>query len=296
VIRQSVDSEMVCLRATGTSLWFYSLPILLFGLIATGFNLVNTVMVAPNLYHRYAELEARIIKAHADEKLLPGKFNFDFGNKAIQVGARSADNELFDIFIADEEFTRASSAILASRGRIEVDAASEQVFFRLRDGAIYAAAANDPQTFRTVDFAKLDYRLEFKSKGSVSSSVVKRDSTANIWKRLQTEDPADPLYSRWEVEFYTRMTFPWSCLVFALAALPMAIVDPRAGRSGSFMRAVFLVLAYYIIWIAFKDLVRGGSAPSGVLWLPLLLIGFFGLFRLWQTNSDVRLLSLVWRR
>jgi lipopolysaccharide export system permease protein len=296
VIRQSVDSEMVCLRATGTSLWVYSLPILLFGLLATGLTSFNSLWLSPYLYQKYAVLEAEIIKTHADEKLLPGKFNYDFGEKAIQVGARSPNNELSDIFIADRIFAGGSTIILASRGRIEVDEASEQVFFRLREGSMYAAASGDPHTFRTVDFARLDYRLEFRSQGAPSSSLVKREPTLAIWERIRAEQPASALYWRWAVEFFTRVTFPWSCLVFSLAAIPMAIVDPRSGRSGSFLRAIFLIVAYYIIWIAFKDLVKGGSAAPEVLWLPLILIGIYGLFRLWQINSDFSLVRLLFRR
>ncbi len=295
VIRQSVDSEMVCLRATGTSLWTYSLPLLLFGMIATGVASLNSIWLSPFFYQKYANLEARIIKAHADEKLLPGKFNFDFGDKAIQIGARGKDNELSEIFISDRALTRTSSTIFADRGRIEVDKEAEQVFFRLRDGAIYGVGEN-PAAFRTVKFEKLNYRLELQVKGSTSSSRVKREPTAEIWRKIKTEAAGSKIHARWLVEFSTRVVFPWSCLVFVLASVPMAIVDPRSGRSGSFLRAVFLVLAFYIIWIAFKDLVKGGNAPPVVLGLPLVLIGSYGALRLWQINNNFSFFHFVFRR
>ena len=99
------------------------------------------------------------------------------------------------------------------------------------------------------------------------------------------------------LELFYRLTIPWGCFVFALAAIPMAIVDTRSGRSGSFLRAIFLVLTYYIIWIGFKDMVQSGKAPAWVLWLPLLLVLSFGLFRLWQVNTDAPLLPrLPFRR
>jgi lipopolysaccharide export system permease protein len=296
VIRQSVDSELVCPRTTGTSLWVYSLPILLFGLLATAVTSFNSLWLSPYLYEKYAVLEAEIIKSHADEKLVPGKFNYDFGNKAIQIGARSQSDELSDIFIAERVFTGSSTIILASRGRIEVDEASEQVFLRLREGTIYAAAPGEPETFRTVDFGRLDYRLAFRSRGKPSFSRVKREPTLSVWEKIRPENSSSWLYWRLVVEFYTRLTLPWSCLAFSLAAIPMAIVDPRSGRSGSFLRAVFLILTYYIIWIAFKDLVKGGSAPPVVLWLPVILIGAYGLFRLWQVNSDFRFARWLLRR
>ncbi|MCZ6557527.1 MAG: LptF/LptG family permease, partial [SAR324 cluster bacterium] len=132
VIRQSVDAEIICMRAAGTSLWKYSIPLLLFGLIATFAAASLTLWLQPIGYERYAESEARIVKANADENLMPGRFHYQFGNKAIQIGARASDDELSDIFIADRVMSSNSSVIMADKGRIDVDEQTKLVYFRLR--------------------------------------------------------------------------------------------------------------------------------------------------------------------
>ena len=295
VIRQSVDSEIICLRAAGQSLWSYCLPVLLFGLLWTAATASLSIWLQPYGYQKYTELQAKIIKAHADEKLRPGRFNYQFGQKAIQIGARSADNELSDIFIADRVQTGSSSVILADTGQIAVDDATKQVLFKLRNGTVYSPGST-PGVLRTVNFERLNYRLSFQPQGSSKTRRLKRKTTAALWREAHAFKPGSLLYHRWMLEFYSRLTLPLACLVFALTAIPMAIVEPRSGRSGSFLRAVFLVVTFYIIWIGFKDLVKGGNAPPEIVWLPLFLVLVYGLLRLWQVNADVRVLSLLARK
>ncbi len=103
-------------------------------------------------------------------------------------------------------------------------------------------------------------------------------------------------HARWLSSIYSRLAMPWICLGFALAAIPMAIVDPRSGRSGSFLRAVFLVVTYYLVWVGFKDLVEGGKAPGAVMTLPPEIIFFYGMLRLWQINSNIRPVSYYFGR
>lgn len=295
VIRQSVDSEIICMQAAGRDLWKFSLPILTFGLLATAVASLLSVWIQPITYEKYTDLQAEIIKTNADEKLKPGRFSYQFGGKAIQVGARSDDGELSDIFIAERSPKGNSPIIMADKGFIIVEDSSKQVMFQLRDGAVYIPGAN-PGVLSKLDFKQLSYRLSFEPGGTANIRVLKRKSTLALWEEAHAFPLGDLSYYRWMIQFYSRVVLPWACLVFALAAIPMAIVEPRSGKSGSFLRAVFLVVTYYIIWIGFKDLVYGGKAPPEVLLLPPLLVLFYGAMRLWQVNNGVRFELLNFNR
>lgn len=290
VIRQSVDSELVTMRAAGMSMWNYAQPFAAFGLATTAMALVFTLWLQPVGYRNYIGLQARMIKSHADEKLVPGEFVYDFGSKVIQVGRREADGNLFDIFISDRILKANSPLILANSGRIEVDEESKQVFFRLEQGSLMLRN-NNPDLFRTLKFQQLDYQLEFAPKATLAYNRRKQTSTLDIIATIDKLKAAGKPHSQWVVELHSRLTFPWACFVFSLAAIPMAVVDPRSGKSGSYLRAVFLVLTYYIIWTAFKDLVAIGSAPAIMLWLPLALILSYGMIRLKQINEDTKWFS-----
>jgi LPS export ABC transporter permease LptF len=286
VIRQSLDSELISMRASGKSLWQYVLPFALFGLLATLAHFTLTLWMQPLGYRLFVDLQLSIIKSRAEEKLVPGELNFDFGDKVIRVGAKNENNELSDVFLADRRLGVNASVVLASRGRIVIEAAARKVVFLLKDGSIYFPG--DTVTFRQLDFADLSYVIDFEPEDTSSVNAYWGLSLPALWKQIQYSLQPAIYRQRQILELHTRLSTPWACLAFTVAAVPMAIVDPRAGRTGSFLRAIFLVVAYYILWIGCKDLIYGGRAPAELLWLAPAVILAYGLFRLWRINYEMR--------
>ena len=294
IIRQSNDSELIVARSTGRSMWNYALPFLAFGGVATLMTLLITLWLHPVGFKAYLTTQARIIQLKADENLQPGKFNFDFGNKAILVGGKLPNKEVKDIFISDRNLGVTSPIITARNGRIEIEEESKQVFLKLEEGTIFIQG-KDPTKSRTIRFTRMDYQLALGENREKASNKFKQLSSRELIGKITALKPGTRDYSLHMLELYYRLTLPLACFVFALAAVPMAIVDPRSGKSGSYLRAIFLVLVYYIIWLGFKDIVQRGDASPNVLWLPLLLILSYGLLRLWQSNSETLGLSRLLR-
>ncbi|HUJ75456.1 MAG TPA: LptF/LptG family permease, partial [bacterium] len=69
VIRHSLDSELICHRATGRSLWNYSQAYVAFGLMAMLITAAFTLWVQPISYARYVNLELEMIRYRADERI-----------------------------------------------------------------------------------------------------------------------------------------------------------------------------------------------------------------------------------
>ncbi|MBI4083127.1 MAG: LptF/LptG family permease [Candidatus Lambdaproteobacteria bacterium] len=286
VIRQSLDSELISMRASGKSLWRYVLPFALFGLLITLAHLALTLWLQPLGYRKFAELQVNIIKSRAEEKLVPGEFNFDFGDKVIRIGAKKENNEITDVFLADRRLGINSSVVLARRGRIVIEESARKVVFLLKDGTMYFPG--DTVTFRQLDFADLSYVIDFEPGDTSSVNLYWGLTLAELRYKIRYAEQPRLYRLRQILELHTRFSTPWACLAFSVAAVPLAIVDPRAGRAGSFLRAIFLVVAYYILWIGFKDLIYGGRAPAELLWLAPALILAYGLFRLWRINYEMR--------
>ncbi|MBI3991778.1 MAG: LptF/LptG family permease [Candidatus Lambdaproteobacteria bacterium] len=294
VIRQSLDSEIICIRSSGRSLWNYALPFVAFGVLATGVQLLFSLLLQPAGIRAFNDLQVRLVKTRAEQNLVPGALNYEFGDKVIRVGAREGNREFSSIFIADREMTESSGMILASHGRIEVDEEAKQVVFRLRDGTIYSMGETR-DVMRTTRFGTLNYILDFEPTESLQQNQYWGLSSGELLRRLRTLDEATIRHQRLWLELYIRISTPWSCLAFALASLPMAMVEPRSGRKSSMARAILLVVAYYVIWISFKDLAAGHKVSPAALWLPPMLMALYGLLRLWQTNRDLDLRFAFWR-
>lgn len=286
VIRQSVDSEVVAMRAAGQSLWRYILPMTAFGLVGVFLTAVMTFWLQPAANRSFIDLQVRIIEAHAEEAIIPGELNFDFGDKVIRVGERLSNKEVRSVFLADREIRPGSPAIVAERGRIVVDEARRHVVFRLEDGWMYTEDA-DPLVLNGASFKTLDYVLALRGRGRVDTREVETRwtyTTSEVIEFMKTTESALER-DRLLLELFMRITAPWACLGFALAAAPMGLLNPRTGRTGGILRAIALVLAYYVIWIGCRDLIISGSAHPSLLLLPSAVLALYGLFRIWRINA-----------
>ncbi len=295
VIRHSLDSELICHRASGRSLWNYARPYFLFGVLSTAVTAVLTLWIQPASYAKYTDLQLEMVRYRAEEKIAPGEFNFDFGGKVIHVGARSPDKTLSSIFIADRAFGPNSAAISADQGRIEVDEGSKKVLFKLQNGQIVFQDA-DPAVFRTLDFSSLNYVLDFQPGEQFEGNQLWSMPTGTLLGQIGQGGPDEKRQSRLTLELLFRITTPLACFAFAIAALPLGVFNPRSGQSGSFLKAILLVVVYYILWIGFKDLAHSLIAPPLVLFVPPLAITLYGLYRIWITDHDVESGMQLFRR
>ena len=295
VIRQSMDSEVISLRATGRALWSYAMPFVAFGLLMTALTGIVTVWLQPLASQKYSELQVEMVRWRAEQKLVPGELNYDFGDKVIRVGGRGAERELTDIFIASRRLGPASTVITARSGWIEVDESEKRVVFRLQSGTVYTLAGDDP-AFRTVGFRTLRYALEYEPAQTIETNTLRSTPSSRLATGLKDPRLTARQRANAQIELMRRMATPLACVAFALASIPMAIVDPRSGRRAGYLRAIFLVLAYFIVWVAFRDLVGGGKAAPASLFLPAVLIAIYGMLRLWQINADVESFWRAFRR
>lgn len=291
VIRQSMDSEVISLRATGLGLWNYARPFLAFGLLVTLASTALTLWLQPTALRKYSELQVEMVRWRAEQNLVPGEFNYDFGGKVIRVGGRNADRELMDIFISDRRMSRESWVIAAKSGWIEVDQETRQVVFRLRDGQIYSQSP-DAGRFQTAGFQSLRYVLDYKPARSLKVKGIRTIPTTQLIPGWMGQEFSAQRKLQLRIEFQRRIATPWAALAFAMASIPMALVDPRSGKRAGYLRAIFLVVAYFIVWAAFLDLSGGGKAPPETLWLPAILVFVYGMLRLWQMNADI---ESIWR-
>jgi lipopolysaccharide export system permease protein len=266
-------------------MWNYARPYFTFGVLSTALTASLTLLIQPISYSKYTDLQLDMVRYRAEEKILPGEFNYDFGDKVIHVAARNPDKTLSSVFIADRVIAPKSAVIAADRGRIEVDEGAKKVLFKLQNGQIVFQEP-DPAEFRTLDFATLNYVLDFLPGEQFEGNWLWSMPTATLLDELAAPKGDPKRTSRIELELYFRITTPLACLAFSIAALPLGVFNPRSGQSGSFIKAILLVVVYYILWIGFKDLAHNRVAPPPVLLVPPLLIALYGLYRIWLTDHD----------
>lgn len=83
------------------------------------------------------------------------------------------------------------------------------------------------------------------------------------------------------LELYTKISLPFSSVVFALIGLPLGIQPNRSGGSIGFGLSILIILVYYVIMTLGRAMGEGGSLPPILAaWLPNIVIGGVGVWLL----------------
>ena len=279
ILRQSAESEVIAVRAAGRSVLIHSQPIILFGLLMTGVTSLMALWIQPAGNRNFLDFQVQVIRSHAEDKLIPGELNFDFGDKVIRINERLPNKDVLGVFLADRELQFGSPVVTARRGRILVDEDNRQVVFRLQDGEIYTEE-EDPSVITTTRFDTLNYILQLQEQKNIDTIEVRLRSsytTGELMARLRNSRPGSGEEARLSLELFTRLASPWACLGFAMAAVPLALVDPRSRKSGVVLRAVALVLGYFVLWIGCRDLILSGHAHPTILFIPAISVALLGV-------------------
>jgi len=82
----------------------------------------------------------------------------------------------------------------------------------------------------------------------------------------------------WKLEFYQKLSIPFSCLPFVLLAFPLGLFTKRSGKSVGFGVGLLITVLYWAMLIGGRTIgIRTSVAPALIMWLPNLFIFITGL-------------------
>ncbi len=275
--RLSMDLEITAMRAVGIGIQALILPVMAFGLLVTLVTYSITLWAQPTGYAAFEVEKFRLLKSHASKQIQPKVINQDFSGKILYVDDKAENERLLGVFIADQKIKDQSMVIMANQGMFNLNEKEQEMKLQLFDGSIHLTA-EEPEIYRTIDFKTLNYIF--------SESGVPQENSA-IWGvptlELTSIDRNNAI-----TELLLRLTSPLAALVLALAAIPLGITDPRSGKTGSYFRAVILVLAYYILWLGAKNMTFKGLISPHILWWPPVLILIYGFYTLYKIDHNLK--------
>jgi lipopolysaccharide export LptBFGC system permease protein LptF len=86
-----------------------------------------------------------------------------------------------------------------------------------------------------------------------------------------------------EVEFYKKMSMPFSALAFAIVGIPLALLSRAGSFTGPFL-AVALVVIYWLFDLFGENGPLGVMAPFWAMWLPDLFFILAGIGLIYWLN------------
>jgi lipopolysaccharide export system permease protein len=286
--RLNTDGELLAMRGTGFSLIRLTRPALFFGLGATLLTLIVSVWILPVSTQAFKNLVFDMTRRQVAVGLQEGVFNTAFEGLTLYVEhLNPKTSEMEGVFLVDTRNPAERRVIVAQGGQFTSDPKQLRIGLSLRDGSIQLSGAELSGRYRLLTFQ--NYALTLDGGRSLSSDPAQRPlgeqelPLTELRKRAEDLRALGKNYHPLLVEFHKKLAIPFSCLLFAVAGVPLASRIKRGGRGLSLAISVGFALGYYVLIVAGEGLGARGTVPEVLaMWLPNLLTAVGGCLLLLQ--------------
>jgi len=309
--RLSGDSEIIVIRASGTSLLQLLRPVLVFAGFALLLGLVVSTNFKPWGYQQLSISLFEIARSRSTAGLTEGVFN-ELGNLTLyseKIDHRTGSLER--VLIDDRRDPNERKVIFSKTGSILSDKDQRTITFHLNDGEIHEQSGDkyvltdfitngiviDPDELykgdgedsklarpRELHNSQLTERLvNLKSelRDARNNPDTKAGSLEEIRKKIQQV----------RIERATRFSLPAAAFLLALFAMPLGIHPARTQQTWGLGLSVFIGLIIFVLYFVMFTLAMA-LAESGVInpmlgaWLPNLIIALLAFVTLKKMSSE----------
>jgi lipopolysaccharide export system permease protein len=151
--RLQVDSEIVAMKSCGINLYRYIAPLVLFGILLSGFMIYFNNSILPNTNHKLKNLMIKIAYYKPMTVIKPGEFN-TVTDYTIYV-KENTGSEMRGIMIYDTQGSTYPKMISAKRGNIVQLPSGNEMRAVLYDGQMMEKDPRDPDKMESRAFRKL---------------------------------------------------------------------------------------------------------------------------------------------
>ena len=254
------DSEMVIWFSAGRGLMRLLTPLLGFSWPVIAAVAVLSIGVLPWANRQIQQLRTQYEQRGDVERIAPGQFQESAnGSRVFFIDKNTPDaNAASNVFVATTE-PRRETVISARSARLQVVGGQRMAL--LHDGQRLETLLDKPG-LRVSEFAEYGTRIG-------SAPAAEQDQASA--RTRDTLDLAASPASAYRAELSWRLGLTFAVLNFVVLGLALAVVNPRAGRSGSLVYALFAFMVYY-------NLMNVGQSwiAAGRLGLPQFMLALHG--------------------
>jgi len=277
--RMSSDNEIIAIRSSGINLFSLILPLLTIGAILSLSLVVFNDRVIPYAHYASRKTLVEVGIKNPTAALEPGVFINSF-EKYILFIYRIDQNKLGNIRIYEPQGeNKPPRTIVARQGEFIAIPEKNMIKLKLIDGT-----SDEPDPDNPNNFYKLNFKTYFMSLSLAQmqnkDEIRKKPKDMTI-KELNKEiaklknegiDP-NPLIT----EINEKISLAFSCFIFILLGLPLAIITRRREKSINFGLAFLVVGIYYLLLLGSEALsLRGYLDPAIAMWIPNITLGLIG--------------------
>lgn len=257
VSRMYRDSEMVVWFASGVALTGLARPVLRVALIVAAAAFGLAMFVGPWANQQVIELRARFEQRDDVSRVAAGQFiESADGQRVFFVENLDEQRATVDNVYAIMRDGERTSVLEARSGKVEARQDGER-YVALDTGRRYEGVAGSAR-YSVMEFDRYLVRLAPKEISIAPPGAETRTMTAR-----QVFTDASP-HARDELVW--RLALPLYAINLALMAIPLAYLNPRAGRSANLIFAILMFVVYQSLVQLARSYVGSGRLGFGVGW------------------------------
>ncbi|MCX5798692.1 MAG: LptF/LptG family permease [Proteobacteria bacterium] len=287
--RLSTENEILALKASGVNLKCLFIPIVAIGVIITLIGLLNTNMLLPKSSELFRATLINIVKKGITVEDKEGVFNDSIPGIVIYIDKVDTKNKfLSGIIISDDRDKELKQTISASKGIINLDSVTSDLYFVLEDGNLHRwEKAQD--VYRNLSFKNYTFSMNLANMLPQNSNLRKRPyemDTKELNKALVHANNPDDRYDIL-LEIYKRISLPLSSLAFIFLTIPLGIKRNIEGKFSGILYSLLLFIFYYILMAITENLGKTIHLPVVITsFTPNVIISIIGLYLLRNLNTE----------
>ncbi|MCK5012466.1 MAG: LPS export ABC transporter permease LptF [Candidatus Omnitrophica bacterium] len=269
--RFSADNEIIALRASGIHLGRLLIPLIILGFIASLFLVVLNERIIPYAHHEQRRVLKNLGAENPTAMLEAGMFIHAFENQIIFIHKING-NQMYNITIYQPQPDGPTRTIIAKRGEFTPVPGGNQIKLKLIDGTSDEPNLENPENFYKLNFKNYFMTLDL----SKNKKKIEKKPQSMTFKELKTETAklerlfVDTIHLR--TEYFRKITWSFSPLIFILIGFPLAVITNRRERSANIVLAILCFAFYYLISIGCEALSKKGILPPAlIMWAPNMI-------------------------
>jgi lipopolysaccharide export system permease protein len=261
--RLSNDNEITVMKSSGISLYQLFYPVILFSLFAFLATTAMSFFLLPMGNTATKNLLFFITQQKASIGIQEKVFNDDFQGLLIYADHIPQNGDYLEgVLICDRRPDQEPATIFARRAYLVSDPFRLAMSLRLESG-ISTNADLRHTTYRHILFNTYDINLDLSASALRTEGKDSHEMTfQELVSALNKKGPQQKDYGELITELYRKVTVPFSCLIFAVIGLPLAIRPQRSPKARGFVVGLGIILTYYLLQLGSDALVEMEKLPS----------------------------------
>ena len=281
--RLMTDNEILILRATGTSFFRLSLPVIILGIIISIASFFVNDYLLPLGTIQYNKLYKQIIFSNPNVEMESNSIKRT-SNSILVIGEVN-DRNVSDLLLFDTDNDGNQRLIIASETEL-LDPSDSTVMMqlRMRNPSVVQFDNENKDTYEYVlsDYTTMNIFasqfIQTNSSGTNPREMTSYDLKKYIEKLKSKKNTSKRTLNTYNLEYHKKFSLPCGSIFFALLAFPLAILfGKHNGQTIGLIIGILISVLYWSLMTLGQIFgLRNGMNGFISMWLPNLLVGIFG--------------------